>query len=87
MSSRNNILYSILYQWTFIFNAYSQNSNLVFLPGDKPYNQNFNKWVEEWFNWFLSIADINGGHPKIVIHLKNVRGIDLWVQYGTLLMR
>ena len=45
-------------------NAYSQNSNLVFLPGDKPYNQTFNKWVEEWFNWFLSIGDINGGHPR-----------------------
>src|SRR5919198_5809037 len=46
------------------YNAYGQITNLVFLPTDKPYNQTFNDWLTKWFNWFLSLPDINGGHPR-----------------------
>lgn len=40
----------------------------VFSATDKPYNRDFSYWVHKWFNWFLSLPNIQGNasltHPR-----------------------
>lgn len=55
-------------------NAFQQNSahgqanEPVFSVTDNPYNNTFAHWVDKWFNWFLSLPNVEGNetltHPR-----------------------
>jgi len=55
-------------------NAYTQDAvhadrdEIVFSVNDMPYNHTFSYWVDKWFNWFLSLPNVEGNksltHPR-----------------------
>jgi hypothetical protein len=65
---------SIAFFSFFVFNLYMQNvansesNEIVFSVADMPYNHTYNYWVERWFNWFLSLPNVEGNeslaHPR-----------------------
>ena len=48
--------------------ANSESNDIVFSTVDMPYNHTYNYWVDRWFNWFLSLPNIEGNeslmHPR-----------------------
>lgn len=57
-----------------VVNSYNQNvasggiNDKVFSAKDMPYNHDMNYWVQKWFNWFLSLPNVEGNeslaHPR-----------------------
>lgn len=47
---------------------FAQDSDMVFKPGDTPYNKSFDEWSRLWWLWHLSIPDIKENeslsHPR-----------------------
>ena len=48
--------------------AHGQSNELVFSITDNPYNNTFTYWVDKWFDWFLSLPNVEGNemlmHPR-----------------------
>ena len=48
--------------------VYASTETPVFSVNDMPYGQSFSYWVDKWFNWFLTLPNIQGNeslmHPR-----------------------
>jgi hypothetical protein len=48
--------------------AFGSTRDLVFSPGENPYNNSYSDWAREWWQWHLSIPDIKENtslaHPR-----------------------